>query len=424
MNYSSSLVTGLGLGFYAHGFSALFKPIATELGLSRAATSTASAIRSLINGLMAPFVGWLVDRFGPRWIIVVGIIIMGTGLSRMNYINSIWSFYIVWGIIVALGRSLALTIAVDKSLTNWFVSKRGLAFAVRFTIISIVTTIVLPLISWLIETRGWRTTCFTWGGVMFACIPLMWFFIRQRRPEFYDLLPDGAATEHEYKADSGNMIDRGVEYAAGFHETEFTLRQAMKTPAFWMLILANSLMMLVQGGFALHCIPFITDMGISPTVAGGMMSMMIFFSIPSRFFCASLADHIRKDHLNFLITGAFLCQAVGITAFLFNQTITMVYVLLILNGIGLGPIRPMLILIRARYFGRQAYGSIEGVSAMLETPLPLLSPIYAGWIYDTTGSYISAFTVYAVLAFIAVFILCLVRPPKQPYKATVPKTSG
>ena len=96
MNYFSSLVTGLGLGFYSHGFSALFKPIASELGLSRAVTSIASGIRVLINGLMAPMVGWLVDRFGPRWVIVAGTMIMGIGLLGMNYIDSIWSFYPVF----------------------------------------------------------------------------------------------------------------------------------------------------------------------------------------------------------------------------------------------------------------------------------------------------------------------------------------
>jgi len=418
MNLVSSIITGLGQGYSNYGFSALFKPIASELGFSRAATSVASGIRRIEFALIAPLTGWFVDRFGPRWIIVAGICVMGTGMVSMNFVTSIWSFYIVWGLIIGGGSTFALTIAIDKALTNWFISKRGLAFAVRFTLIAIVTVIVLPIITWLITTQGWRITCLIWAGVMFASLPFMWFFTKQKRPEYYGLLPDGATVESGSEADIDSLIGKGVEYAANFQETEFTLRQAMRTSTFWMLIIANAGAMVVQGGFVLHCIPFITDMGITPTVAGGMMAMMVFFTIPSRFLGGFFADRVPKDHIHFLMAGAFLFQAVGITTFLLNQTIPMVYVFLILFGFGSGPPRPLLIIMRGRYFGRKAFGSIEGTSVMFEAPVSILSPIYAGWIYDTTGSYITAFTLFAVLATFAAFLACLVRSPKPPVKDT------
>ena len=418
MNLVSSIITGLGLGFCTEGFSALFKPIASDLGFSRAVTSVAAGIRGLGLGLMAPLTGWLVDKFGPRWVIVVGICLMGTGLVLMNFITLLWTFYIVWGLIIGIGSSMAFTIPVDKALTNWFVSKRGLAIAMRFVIIGIVGVIILPIITWLITTQSWRITCLIWAGVMFASVPLMWFFIKQKRPEYYGLLPDGATVESGSEADIDSLIGKGVEYAADFQETEFTLRQAMRTPAFWMLIMADSIGMIVGWGFTLHCIPFITDMGIAPTVAGGMMAMMVFFTIPSRFFSGFIADRVKKDRLQFLMAVAFLFQAVGITAFLLNQTIAMVYVFLILYGFGIGPIRPLLIIMRGRYFGRKAYGSIEGTSILLESPLSLLAPVYSGWVYDTTGSYITAFILFAGLATFSTFLMCLVRPPKPPAKAT------
>jgi len=265
---------------------------------------------------------------------------------------------------------------------------------------------------------GWRITCLIWAGVMFASLPLMWFFIKQKRPEYYGLLPDGATVGSGSEADIDSLIGKGVEYAANFQETEFTLRQAMRTSPFWMLIIANSFGMIVQGGFILHCIPFITDMGITPTVAGGMMAMMVFFTIPARFLSGFIADRVGKDRLHFLMAGAYLVQAIGITAFLLDQTIVMVYVLLILNGIGSGPTRPLLIIMRGRYFGRKAYGSIEGISALLETPLSLLAPVYAGWVYDTTGSYITAFTLFAALATLTTFLMCVVRAPKPQATAT------
>jgi len=411
MNIVSSIVTGLGSGFSHEGFSALFKPLAAELGFSRAVTSVASSIRGLEFGIMAPATGWLVDRYGPRYVIAAGVFLMGAGMILMNFISSVWEYYIVWGVIVGIGSTLGITIAIDKALTDWFVSKRGLAVAVRFVLIGIITVIVLPIITWMLTKWGWRITCVIWGMVMLASIPFISFFVKQKRPEYYGLLPDGFEVESDSRGTAG-LIEKGIEYAANFQEIEFTLRQAMRTPAFWMLIMANSAGFIAAWGFSLHCIPFITDMGISPAIAGSMMAMMIFFTIPSRFLCGFFSDRIPKDRLQLLMAAAYLFQTLGIVSFLFYQTITMVYVFLILMGFGSGAVRPLLIIIRGRYFGRKAYGSIEGASVLLETPLSLLAPVYAGWTYDTTGSYITAFNLFAGLAAFATFVMFLIRPPR------------
>ena len=414
MTLVSAIITGLGQGVTSYGSSALFKPIASELGFTRAATSVAASIRRLEFGIMAPVIGLLVDRFGPRWVIIFGICLMGTGLVSMRFISSIWAYYLVWGVIIGIGGTFALTIAVDKALTNWFVRKRGIAVSMRFVTISIVGVIVLPIITWLIATQGWRITCLIWAGIMFASLPLMWFFMKQKRPEYYGLLPDGAKVESRAEADTEDLLNKGVEYAANFQEAEFTLKQAMRTPAFWMLVITNTSGMIIHGGFNLHCIPFLTDMGIAPTLAGGMMAIMVFFTIPSMFLSGFIADRIRKERLRLLMAGAYLFQALGITIFLLNQTTASIFIFLIMYGFGNGSIRPLLIIIRGRFFGRKAYGSIEGASVMLEAPVALLAPVYTGWVYDTTGSYITAFILFAVLAVFATSLICLIKPPPDP----------
>ena len=253
---------------------------------------------------------------------------------------------------------------------------------------------------------------------MFAVSPLVCLFVRQRRPEYYGLLPDGAKVEPGSEADIDGMIDRGVEYASGLQEVEFTLRQALRTPTYWMLITVRACQMVVFGGFTIHCIPFLTDIGIDPTVAGGMMGIMVFFTMPSRFFSGFIADRISKDRLRFLLAGALLSQAIGIGAFLLNQTLAMVYVLLILYGFGSGATAPLNILIRGRYFGRKAYGSISGAGMVLVAPLALAAPVYAGWVYDTTGSYMTAFSLFAALATVAAILISFVAPPKPPAQIT------
>ena len=175
----TGIISGLGLGFSNYGMSVMFKSIAADLGLNRAATSLATGVARLQGGLEAPITGWLSDRFGPRWVIVAGLCIICSGLVLMNFINSPWAYYVTWGLTIGIGSNLANTIAIDKALTNWFIKKRGLAFGVRFAIIGICGVIVLPIVTWLVTTEGWRITCLVWAAVMFAGIPFTWYFVKQ-----------------------------------------------------------------------------------------------------------------------------------------------------------------------------------------------------------------------------------------------------
>ena len=413
MTWVTGMTTGLGHAFHLRGFSAIFKPLSEELGFSRAVTSGASGIRSLQFGIMAPVTGWLCDRFGPKWIILSGLGFMIIGLILMSGVNSLWAYYVTWGVLMGLGNSLALTIAADKALIDWFDSKRGRALSIRFILIAIVSAVFLPIITWMITSQGWRTSCLIWAGVMGVTVPFIWVTIKQKRPECYGLLPDGAKTRENTTATQFPLVDDGSSNGAGFDERERTLGQAMKTMAYWMLIVADASGMMVHAGFGLHCIPFITDLGIDPTIAGSLMAMMIVFTIPSSLMSGLIADRTRKEHLRFLLGGAYLFKALGIASFLIYPHTFMLYPLLILMGFGSGAVRPLFIIMRGRYFGRRAYGAIEGTSMTFQTPFSMLSPIYAGWVYDTTGSYMTAFTLFALLAAFSAFIMYLARYPRS-----------
>ena len=155
-------------------------------------------------------------------------------------------------------------------------------------------------------------------------------------------------------------------------------------------------------------------MGIDPILAGGMMSMMVFFTIPARFLGGFLTDRVRKERLHLLLIASFLLQTIGLTAFILHQSITNLYILLILYGLGHGPQIPLKLAIIGRYFGRKAFASINGTYRMFAAPASFIAPIYAGWVYDTTGSYTTAFITLAVLAAVAASLLCLLRLPTPP----------
>jgi len=406
-----------GYGFQAYGFSALFKPISSELGFGRAVTSVAAGIGRFEGGFEAPISGWVTDKFGPRWIVLLGILLFSTGLVLMYGINSLWAFYIVWGIIIGTGANIGLSVPLDTAITNWFVKKRGIALSIKWVLSGLSGVLILPLVAWLITIYDWRITCVIGGLVMgIVGLPLVWFFMKQRRPEYYGLLPDGATTEEA--ADTKQTIDRGIEYATEVNEIEFTIRQAMRTRAFWILIVAHIAFSLVEPGFYIHGIPFLTDIGFDPVRAAGMLAIYVGASIPARFIAGFITDRVTRGHLRFLYMGAFLLEATGFSVFLLYQTTAMIYLWYILVGFATGINFMLTYLIRARYFGRKAFGSIHGTMMMIITPAGVIAPIYAGWVYDTTSSYLTAFTLYTALLIFAAIILPFAKPPKPPAHIT------
>ena len=404
-------MSGLGHGFYGFGISVFFKDLALELGLSRALTSVAAGIGRLEGGITSPLTGWLADRYGPRWVIFTGILVAGMGMVLMNFITTVGAYIIAWGVLTGVGLNIGLTVAVDKTLNDWFVNKRGLAQGTKFALIGVGGVMVLPIVTWLVAWQGWRMTCLIWAVILLAGAPFTLIFVKQKRPEFYGMLPDGAQRE----SDGRDMIKQGEDYASSFKEREQTFRQAVKTQAYWILTTSFGIQTIIYGGLIVHMIPFLTDMGIERTVAGSLMGIMVFFTIPSRFLGGVIADRVGKGRLSWLLAGAFFLQLGGITALLIGRSMASLYIFLILFGFSSGACTPLYILSFGRYFGRKAFGSIMGSSLAIRAPLSLVAPVFTGWVYDTFGNYTPALTLFAVLSGIAALLACLARPAERPF---------
>ena len=400
-----------GAGYRLYGFSALFKPISSELGFSRAVTSVASSISRFGGGIEAPIVGWLTDKIGPKWVAIFGVSIFTLGLILMNYVNSLWAFYLIWGIMVGAGMNAASGIPIATAIANWFVKKRGLATGLRMVLSGVL---MLPLITWLITTQGWRVAC-VFGGIGMAAIglPLVWFSMKAHRPEYYGLLPDGASTE-EKTDDTSQMIDKGIKYAAEVQEIEFTLRQTVKTRAYWLLNVTQAIHNVASASLMLHFIPFITDMGVSAVKAAATVTIAGSIAMGSRVIGGLIADRVPKNHMRLVIGGISLLWAGGIGIFLLNQTIAMIFPFMVLHFLSRGVGMILLPLTGARYFGRKAYGSIRGSSVLVTLPLGFLGPVYLGWVFDTTGSYTIGFTAFAALLVFSAALMFLAQPPKPP----------
>jgi len=401
-----------GHGYHAYGFSALFKPIAEDLELSRTATSIPASIGRLEGGIMSPVAGWLADRFGPRWLMLIGVLLMGGGLCLMSLAQSFRDFLLVWGIMLAIGIDLALAVPLQVGIGNWFIKKRGRAGGTQAVFSGLSGVLVLPLIAWLITVVDWRMTCLIGGIVMLVFgLPLVWFFVRPQRPEYYGMLPDGASTSGNEDED---ITAKGLRYAAEVKEFDFTFRQAIKTRTFWLLIVATSCHILAMPSINLHGVPFLTDIGFDPLQASGILALMVGVSIPARLVGGFLIDRVNKEHMRFVMAGAYLLQALGFGLFLFHQTESMIYAWFVIYGLGMGIGFSLMLPLRVRYFGRKSIGSIMGIGRTLALPVGILAPIWVGWMYDNTGSYIFAFTIVAGLLAFSSVLAAFILPPKPP----------
>jgi len=415
------VISGLGHGFNTYGISVFFKNIAGELGLDRAATSWAPGIGRLEGGVTSPLVGWLSDKFGPRWVVVTGIFITGAGMILMNFVTEVWQYYVAWGVLIGFGLNIGLTVACDKMINDWFIRRRGLAQGIKFGLISVFGIIVIQIITPLVELKGWRFTCLVWGFVVLAAIPFAYWLIKPRRPEYYGFLPDGA----EFAAGPAtkeSMLEQGVGYASSFEETEYAFKQAARTGTYWLLLVGFSVHNIIASGFNLHVYPFLTDTGISETVASTMMGVMIFFTAPARLFGGIIADRLPKNRLHYILLGAFLLQVVGLSSFLVFENLPSIYILLACHGLSSGAVTPIIILILGRYYGRKAFGSILGTMVAFLAPLGLLAPVFYGRVFDTTQSYNLAFITALCLSVIAAVTMLFVRVPVPPVDGAIRKT--
>jgi sugar phosphate permease len=402
------IVGFLGVGFGNMAFSILFKPISAELGLDRAVTSLAFGIQSAMGGIIGLTGGWASDRYGPRRIMLAGIIVLVMGCAAMFFVHALWSFLLAWGVLVGGGFSLGATFITDRAIINWFVKKSGIAISIKFAIQSLAGLLLLPVIALLVINQGWRNTCVIAGVVIaVVTIPLTWFFIKPNRPEFYGLTPDGAPAS----AQENQTSPKNNSIALDMPAADLTLHQTMKTSAYWIFTAMQLISAFAITMMGAHFVPFLTDRGISAVQAAGMMGLLVTVSIPARLIAGFTADRLTTSSLRFLMAAGIYIQAVGAIIFLAREGTATIYVWILLYSIGGGISQSGNFPLQARYFGRKAFGSILGLSTTLQMPVALVVPSLVGWVYDTRHSYLGVILAMAVLLCASGTMACFIRRP-------------
>ena len=407
----------LGIGSVFYGFSAFFNPMVDEFRWSRAITSGAYSLSRLEGGIEGPIIGPLIDKFGARKLIFVGIILAGVGYMALTQVSNAVSLYLIFGLLVTMGYETGFFHATTTAAANWFIKKRSRALAIITTGGGLGGAAIVPLLALLITHFGWRMAALIMG-VIIIVFGLPMLFVVRSRPEDKGLLPDNEVVAPQPEPAAGAKpagSDGPSPSVVPAAEIDFTVREALKTKAFWTYVGAMMLRACILSAIVVHQIPHLVDVGIPYQAAANCLGTMVLLSIPGRLVFGGLGDRFDKRYL-LLISS--LLQAVGIWILINVTTLWMAYLSVAVYGVGYGGAIPLSIAFRGQLFGRKIFATIGGVTAAFTAGATVAAPILAGYIYDTSGSYSLAFYIFVVLVSLSGFAFLLVRQPKPPARLT------
>ncbi len=386
-------------GVFFYGFTALFNPLRAEFGWSRAATSLAFTLQRGETGIAAPVVGILADRYGPRPIMVVGVVIAGLGMLLLSRINSLPTFYAAF-FIAAVGFSAASPNIGYIAIASWFRKKRSRAMALLATGAGI-SGFMVGILVWLIDLTGWRNALVILGVILWIIgIPLSLMF--RHRPEQYGLHPDGIEPEH---------ISSGVSKTP---EAPFSYSRIVRMEAFWILGTVNSLWIFAHTGVVAHIIPALTlDANASLALAAVAASAIPIFSIAGRLVMGTVADFIDK---RLIMIISMLTQLIGLVVLAMGVGSAWgIMIAMAFYGFGFGGYIPVRRALQADIFGSRDFGKVIGSMEIISLAGGLGGPVFAGWVADVRDSYQLAFWVFSI-GIIAAITLMLRAKPVSSYE--------
>jgi len=410
--------TIVAVGFLAHIASAFsisstlsvfLKPLSSDLGISRGVFSLIRSGEILIGAAAAPLVGTVLDRHGGRWLMAAGGLISGAGFLLLGQSRDFWQFLLFRWLLVSPGDSLMGSMVVNVSISRWFVRMRGRALALAGMGHGLAKVGMPLLAASLILHTGWRGAWTVFGLVTLGLVVGPALLFMRRRPEDMGLLPDGARAQHNSGA---SVSERGSARTSrtATDDVVWSRREALRTPAFWLIVITFGVAHVGVTGLNLHVFSFVSDQGHPAMVAAFVMSTIAFMQFTTPMVWGLFAE---RWNLGTLIMAKFLIQAVGILWALSDPGVLSLYAGFFLYGIGMGGTSILAEMIWANYFGRISLGTIRGMGSLLTSVFSAGGPPFFGILFDYTQSYYLSFSIFIGMLFASALLSLFLRPPKK-----------
>ena len=380
------------------------KPITEEFGWSRTVFSGAMSIGTVIGGFLALGIGPLIDRFGARWTLVIAFIILGGTLILLAGIQTLWQFYVLQ----ILGRMMShgvIALAIFVVVPKWFHRKRGRAMAFSQMGHRVGNTVTPLYVQLLVNIASWRIAAAVTGVVMWlvSLFPVAAFL--RRRPEDMGLLPDGATLEELENQKLTNQSDLSATIERT--DVSMTVKQVIRIPSFYLLMIGFALSNTVGTGVNLHMIPFFTDQGLSATVAATIVAVWSGSGALGSLILGFLADRYggRK-----ILALSRLLTAAGFALLLAVKNTLLGIIWGLVQGLLSGGMFLQMVLL-ADFYGRDSLGAIRGATMPVTLFANAMGPLVAAIAFDMTGSYTFIFTTFGIISVVISGMYLLAKPP-------------
>ena len=408
----------VAVGFLAHIASAFsisstlsvfLKPLSSDLGISRGVFSLIRSGEILIGAAASPLVGTVLDRHGGRWLMAAGGLISGAGFLLLGQSQNFWQFALFRWLLVSPGDSLMGSMVVNVSISRWFVRMRGRALALAGMGHGLAKVGMPLLAASLILHTGWRGAWAVFGLVTLGLVVGPALLFMRRRPEDMGLLPDGAPALNDNRLSAKEKSSARAVRSA-IDDVTWSRREALRTPAFWLIVITFGVAHVGVTGLNLHVFSFVSDQGHPAMVAAFVISTIAFMQFSTPMVWGLLAE---RWNLGKLIMAKFLIQAVGILLALSDPGVVALYAGFFLYGIGMGGTSILAEMIWANYFGRISLGTVRGMGSLLTSLFSAGGPPFFGILFDYTQSYYLSFSIFIGMLFASALLSLFLRPPKK-----------
>lgn len=395
---SAGGIQWLAAVLWVQSYGAYVVLLQDEFGWSKTLVAGAFALTRIESGVLGPLQGWLADRYGPRAILRVGMVIFGVGFILFSLIEGVIGFYLSFALI-AVGASLGGFATVMIAIVSWFNRHRAKAVALSQMGYSL-GGLCVPLVVICLEVFGWRMTALL-SGVLVLVVGLPMVQLVKHRPEDQGEVVDGVILPVQKTA---SQI-----FASG---RDFTARQAMRTWSFWLISVGHACALLAVSSVIVHLMPHLIEgSNYSLAQAGLVVALLTAFQMAGQFCGGFLGDRFNKQLICVL---CMIAHMLGLLMIAYATALWMVLLFTAMHGLAWGIRGPLMVALRADYFGPSSFGTIMGFSSLIVMLGMSLGPVYAGYMADLYGNYELGLSTLGVGALIGAVCFAMARPPRHP----------